>query len=277
MPEPIGHISTLHRYPVKSMAGEEVTSVYVTWGGVLGDRAYALIDQSTGRVVSAKRPRRWSGILDYIASFVEPPRINVPIPPVRITLPDGTTCSSTESADLDEYLSHALEQDVRLESVAPEGAIFEYHWPDIEGLEYQGRIYRDEITEHEMPPGTFFDSATLLILTTASLEHLGALAAPSRFTSERFRPNLVIEMVEEKLGFIENEWVGQTLKIGEELRVPIARPCIRCVMVNLPQGDLPGDPRILKSVFEHNDGYLGVKGTVARAGEVRIGDPVWLD
>ena len=109
MPKPIGRIAALHRYPVKSMAGEEVASIHVTRGGVLGDRSYALIDQSTGLVVSAKRPRKWAGILDYAASFVEPPRVDLPIPPVQITLPNGTTCSSTESEDLDERLSHALE------------------------------------------------------------------------------------------------------------------------------------------------------------------------
>jgi uncharacterized protein YcbX len=277
MSKPIGRIAALHRYPVKSMAGEEAASVHVTRGGVLGDRSYALIDQSTGRVASAKRPRKWAGILDYAASFVEPPRVDLPIPPVQITLPDGTTCSSTESEDLDKRLSHALENDVRLVSAVPEGATFEYHWPDIDGLEYQGRTYRDEITEHEMPPGTFFDSATLLILTSASLEHLGGLAAPSRFASERFRPNIVIETMEGESGFVENEWVGQTLGIGDELRVIIAKPCIRCVMVNLAQGDLPSDPQILKSVFEHNDGCLGVKGTVARVGEVQVGDAVWVD
>ena len=277
MPKPIGRIAALHRYPVKSMAGEEVASVHVTRGGVLGDRSYALIDQSTGLVVSAKRPRKWAGILDYAASFVEPPRVDLPVPPVQITLPNGTTCSSTESEDLDERLSHVLENDVCLVSAVPEGATFEYHWPDIDGLEYQGRTYRDEITEHEMPSGTFFDSTTLLILTSASLEHLNGLAASSRFVSERFRPNIVIETMEGASGFVENEWVGETLGIGDELRVIIEKPCIRCVMVNLAQGDLPSDPQILKSVFEHNDGNLGVKGTVARVGEVRVGDAVWVD
>jgi uncharacterized protein YcbX len=63
--EPVGRVVGLHRYPVKSMGGESLDAVEVTPTGLLGDRAYALIDRETGRVVSAKRPRRWAGILDY--------------------------------------------------------------------------------------------------------------------------------------------------------------------------------------------------------------------
>ena len=74
----VGRVSSLHRYPVKSMAGEDLPSAEVTPTGLLGDRAYALIDRETGRVVSAKRPRRWTGILDYRASFTEPPKVTTP-------------------------------------------------------------------------------------------------------------------------------------------------------------------------------------------------------
>jgi uncharacterized protein YcbX len=76
----VGRVSSLHRYPVKSMAGEDLPSAEVTPTGLLGDRAYALIDRETGRVVSAKRPRRWTGILDYRASFTEPPKVNRAVP-----------------------------------------------------------------------------------------------------------------------------------------------------------------------------------------------------
>ena len=98
----VGRVSSLHRYPVKSMAGEDLPSAEVTPTGLLGDRAYALIDRETGRVVSAKRPRRWTGILDYRASFTEPPKVNRAVPPVRIMLPDGSEIESTDKASLDE-------------------------------------------------------------------------------------------------------------------------------------------------------------------------------
>ena len=66
----------------------------------------------------------------------------------------------------------------------------------MEGLLYEGRLYRDEITEHRMPAGTFFDSATLLLLTTASLSHLRRLAPGSDF--RRSFPLIVYPMAYEE-------------------------------------------------------------------------------
>ncbi len=50
--EDVGSVATLWRFPVKSMGGEQLRDVEVTERGVLGDRAYALIDKDTGKVVS---------------------------------------------------------------------------------------------------------------------------------------------------------------------------------------------------------------------------------
>jgi uncharacterized protein YcbX len=54
-----GSLASLHRYPVKSMMGEELNSATITARGVLGDRVYALRDKETGKVVSAKNPKKW--------------------------------------------------------------------------------------------------------------------------------------------------------------------------------------------------------------------------
>jgi uncharacterized protein YcbX len=54
-----GTVSELWRYPVKSMRGERLTESEVTEAGLVGDRAYALVDAETGKVCSAKHPRLW--------------------------------------------------------------------------------------------------------------------------------------------------------------------------------------------------------------------------
>src|SRR5215211_4483885 len=100
-----GSVVTLWRYPVKSMMGEELNAADLTEHGVLGDRAYALVDRSDGKVASAKNPRKWPQLFDFRAALVDPPRTGAPVPPVRITLPDGTTVTSGQ-ADLHELLSH---------------------------------------------------------------------------------------------------------------------------------------------------------------------------
>jgi MOSC N-terminal beta barrel domain len=89
--EDVGSVVALWRFPVKSMAGEQLHSVEVTERGVSGDRAYALIDKDTGKVVSAKSVRLFPNLLDCKAVFVEQPRRGGDLPPVQILLPDGTT------------------------------------------------------------------------------------------------------------------------------------------------------------------------------------------
>ena len=91
-----GSIVSLWRYPVKSMMGEEINSSLVTERGLLGDRSYALVDLATGKVVSAKNPRKWPGMFGFRAVYVEPPDMHEGIPPVRITMPDGLSATSAQ-------------------------------------------------------------------------------------------------------------------------------------------------------------------------------------
>src|SRR5260370_30954853 len=113
-----GSIVSLWRYPVKSMMGEEINSSLVTERGLLGDRSYALVDLATGKVVSAKNPRKWPAMFSFRAAYVEPPDIHEGIPPVRITMPDCVTACSTH-ANLDILMSRALGASVALQSKPP--------------------------------------------------------------------------------------------------------------------------------------------------------------
>ena len=108
-------VVSLWRYPVKSMMGEELNAADFTEHGLVGDRAYALIDASDGKVASAKNPRKWEGLFDFRAAFTHPPSADKSIPPVRITLPDGTTVTS-EDRGVNQTLSDVLGREVRLET-----------------------------------------------------------------------------------------------------------------------------------------------------------------
>jgi len=61
----IGAVVSLWRYPVKSMMGEEVQTAQVRDHGLLGDRAYALLDRADGKVASAKNPRKWPRLFAF--------------------------------------------------------------------------------------------------------------------------------------------------------------------------------------------------------------------
>ena len=127
--QPIGTVDELWRFPVKSMLGEQLETIEVTDRGTVGDRAYAVIDSETGKVASAKNPRKWGRLLDCTATFVEAPVAGAAAPPVRITLPDGEVIRSDESG-ADAALSNALGRTVTLATVAPDTRTLEEVWPD---------------------------------------------------------------------------------------------------------------------------------------------------
>src|SRR3970040_578319 len=263
-----GTITSLWRDPVKSMMGEELNASLVTERGVLGDRAFALVDRETGKVVSAKEPRKWARMFEFRSAYVEPPGGNG-LPPVRIMLPDGTIVTS-DLPELTEIVSRELGREVALAASAPDAPSLEEYWPDIEGL-----ALREVVTDEAMPPGTFFDLAVVHVLTTATIDHLRELYPEGRFEVRRFRPNVVVAT--EERGFVENDWAGATVAIGDEVRLEVTGPCPRCVMTTLPQGDLPKDPGILRAAAKNNSANVGVYAPVARGGSVRRGDPVRVE
>jgi uncharacterized protein len=267
----LGSIISLWRYPIKSMIGEELNSAEVTTGGLVADRAYALVDRSDGKVASAKNPRKWP-LFDFRAVVRDSPSATAKAPQVRITLPEGTTVNS-DQPDVNQILSRVLKRDVTLDSVSlgPRAAAAEEYWPDITGLDH-----RDTVTEFGLPEGTFFDAAVLHLLTTATLDRLRALYPEGRFEARRFRPNMVVQTTHGEENFAEDAWIGKTLAIGDAVRVSITGPCSRCVMTTLAQSDLPSDAGILRTAAQHNRANVGVYASVLRAGEVRRGDSVRL-
>ena len=268
---PRGAVAALWRYPVKSMRGEELESSEVTDRGLLGDRAYALVDIETGKVVSAKNPRKWPNMLEFRSAFVEPPLSPGAMPPARITTPDGATIETGDS-NFDARLSALVGRPVRLSSSAGEAPRIEGYWPDFEFVESPNAFF-----EVKLPPGTFFDEAVVHVLTTATLETLRSQNPRSRFELPRFRPNIVVDLADGAEGFPENDWAGRTLRIGDEVRLAISGPCPRCVMTTVSQGDLPKDPDVLRTIVQRNAGNVGVLASVIRGGRIRRGDAVVVD
>lgn len=282
--DPVGTVVSLWRYPVKSMLGEELNASTVTERGLLGDRAYALVDRSDGKVASAKNPRKWPRLFDFRAAYVDTVHRGPRLPAVRITLPDGATLT-TEQADVEQTLSRELQREVTLQEAErgqqeavestfpnPWAATAEEFWPDMEGLDY-----RDTVTDFDLPEGTFFDCAAVHVLTTSTLDRLRELYPQGRFEVRRFRPNIVVRAGNHVSGFVEDDWIGRTVRIGDEVRLAITGPCPRCVMTTLAQADLPKDSGILRTAARHNQVNVGVYASVVQNGEVRRGAAVRVE
>ena len=271
-------LQSLWRYPVKSMAGEELTAVDVTADGLTGDRAYALVDTANGKVGSAKSVKRFGELLKYQARFVKPPQATGRVLPVRITTPDGTIVHS-DKPEAAAAFEAAFGPDVALLPSAPPGLMLEFAAGTLGG-KYA------EATEAPVagaaPAGRFFDYACVHLVTTATLDRLKAAYPEGQFAIERFRPNLVVDS-DGEAGFVENSWAGRTVAIGPEVVLRVSIPCPRCVMTTLPRPTLPLDPGILRTAAQVNTvnvgdfgdlPCVGVYADVVKPGRIRRGDAV---
>ena len=276
----VGKVAELWRYPVKSMRGEQLSEAELTEYGLLGDRAYALIDNAEGKAATAKNPGKWPTLFGCRATFVDQPKKGSSLPAVRITLHDGTTLTSG-ARDSHQILSKVLNRRVTL-ATADRGRVSgvqaslpaswtgqaEEYWPDMDGLDY-----RDTVTDFTLPAGTFFDGATVHLLTAATLYRLHDAYPQGRFEVPRFRPNIVVDITSEDHGFVEQTWIGQTVLIGE-VRLNVTGSCARCVMTTLAQDNLPKDSGILRTAVQQNHGNVGVYAKVLRGGTIRCGERV---
>ncbi len=233
-----GTVAALWRYPVKSMLGEELSEAVVTQQGFAGDRAYAVVDVESNQIRDAKRAG-WQDLFEFRAALKDAP--GDALSRLRVTLPDGEIVAGKE--DRDEKLSRAFGREVRL----------------IPG-----------------EAGGFFDLGVVHLLTTASLKRLGEIYPKGRFDARRFRPNIVLELDSSEAGFVEDEWLGETIQIGDEVRLRVTESVARCVMVTLPQADLPKDQKIMSTTYRYNGNRVGVYAEVLRGGEARQGDRLVL-
>lgn len=247
--------------------GEELNACEITEKGLVGDRAYGIIDNQTGKLANAKNPQKWPNMFQYRATFNEPPQKDGALPQVRITFPDGQSISSADE-EKNKILSISFNRDVQLSTPSSNDVQFEGYIPEeIEELDNKGTIFT-----RTSPKDTFFDIDMVHILTTSTINYLKKLAPESRIEARRFRPNIMIEVPDAE-AFIENDWVGKTLTIGS-VQLKISQETKRCVMTTLAQGDLPKDPNVLRTIVRNNAGSFGVYASVVKPGRVRIGDRI---
>jgi uncharacterized protein YcbX len=283
----VATIAEIHRYPVKSMAGERLESVPIGGDGLRGDRSWAARDEERGGIEGA---RKLPALLGCSARFAEPVPATGAVPVPEIELPDGTrlAISSPEAAArLSELTGRRLTLWPRLP--ADEAAHYKRGAADHDDLLEELRAIFGRLPGEPLPdlasfpretllsstiPGTYFDCYPLFLLTKTSLESLAAASPGSRFDPRRFRPNLLLDSATLE-GFPENAWVGKRLRVGEAV-FQVAMECPRCVMTTHGFGDLPKDPNVMRTLVKENGGNVGVYCAVETAGTLREGDPIEL-
>jgi uncharacterized protein YcbX len=260
----LGTLSQCWRYPFKSMQGASVSSLDIGTHGVAGDRAYALMDCATGKVLSAKAVKL---LLDAAADDEQ------------VQLPDGTAVE-LGSPDRDEVLSAWLGRDVTVlhleQGEVPEpGLAYEMTFdpPDDDA----------EMYDIELPAHGFVDLAPLHLVATSTLDGCRSARPDLDWDVRRFRPNLVLD--HDGPTFAEDDWVGSRLAIGDRCVVAVAQPTVRCAMPLRAQpagpdgGALERQPALFAAMNELHaaaPNHLGAYLDVVAPGPVRVGDPVVL-
>jgi len=89
------------------MVGEELKASEVTLHGLLGDRAYTLLDAERAKIASAKNPKKWAKLPDFRATFTHPPHPHEAVPPVTIVLPDENSITTETPAANNVWLEKA--------------------------------------------------------------------------------------------------------------------------------------------------------------------------
>ncbi len=275
----IGVIGEIRRYPVKSMLGETLERVEVRTRGLSGDRVCALIDDETGRVASAKMPRRWRRLLDCAATFRDDTGA------VEIATPDGRRFDPAD-ADAADRISALVERQVRF-AFARGGALeLERASPEelAAGGDENGPGKTILAIGMGAPEGGFFDAFPIHFVTTASLDRVADVSLAKAAEPARFRPNLVIDSVGLD-AFAENGWEGALISVGPDLCLRVAFPTPRCAVPTLAHGAIPPDPRLTVEIGRLNRAQvmdmgpapcLGAYAQIERPGRVALGDEVRL-
>lgn len=255
----------LYRYPLKSGAAQACDVLAVEPRGLSGDRRWMVCDPAGRFVTGRSHPR-----LSLVSAVPDPaglqlqapgmPALHVAFPAldkrreVQVWKQAVPACIGDLAADA--WLSRWLGTPVQL-AWLPEDS----HRP----LDARYGRDGDEVS--------FADGFPLLLLAQASVEALNRrLRQP--VGALHFRPNLVIA---DARPHAEDGW--RHVRIGEIL-FEVAKPCTRCVFVNVDPHTAVADPdgeplRTLAGYRRAPKGIVFGQNLIPRGGGVlRLGDPV---
>jgi uncharacterized protein YcbX len=230
-------IKQIYLYPVKSMRGVEVNEAHLSIHGFLGDRRFAFVQSA----LAATSTFPWMTAREKPPLLLHAPRFaRMPAPedkhvPVLVRTPEG-----------DEYAV----TDPRL-------------------CEHVGRMLGGPVFLLRNGRGNFDTQQVSLIsyASVAQLEKEGATTIDPR----QFRANLYIEPAE-GVPFVENDWVGRVLKLGDTAQIGVTSEDERCMMINLNPDTAIQDPAVLRTVTKNHGQHMGIYANVVVPGVVRVGD-----
>jgi len=237
---PTGTVSRLWRWPVKSMAGEEVRALSLGPRGAGGDRVHAVLHEHKGqwRPLTAREAPR---LLAWRAAY--PFNLDAGLDPANpphaiVTEPSGVHSWRCGDPRLRSALERDLGRSVRLERDT--GGI-----PDV--------------------------PATVLLTVAGTLAGLSQELG-TEVDARRFRPNLHLELDAEP--WAELGWAGAELELEGGARLRVQGPCERCAIPTRDPDTQEKWPRLLAHLAAEHGQHFGLLARVTAVGPVSAGEQV---
>lgn len=232
-----GAVLELHRWPVKSMAGQPVGALAIDGRGAGGDRTHAVFDRfkdAPRRLTARQAPRLLAWSASYDGADVDP--ADPPLP--MLTAPDGER----------------------------------YVWDD---PRLPGALAADlgrEVALHRDPAGQQDLQRSLLVTTRATLKSVQReLGRP--LDLRRFRTNVHVEL--DAPAHAELGWEGRRLRVGDA-ELELLHPCERCVIPTRDPDTQEKWAELLRWLTREHGGLFGINARPLGPARIASGDRVEL-
>ena len=264
----IGKVESLWRYPVKSMRGEEMDEIFAGYGGVYGDRLFAFTSSANANGFPFFTGRDQRQMIRYRPRFRNPEKAARPV---------NWTEAEKLSPNINPISANAL--DLMIDVETPDGKTLAIDNPALiehlrAGLDKKHglTLVRSDKAMTDCRPLSIFG-----VQTAHKLAEESGVAVDQR----RFRANVYVDLSCSgsrvgcgSVGFIEDKFVGKSLRIGPKVVVQVLQRDARCMMITLDPDTAEKSPAILKAVAQAHEGMAGVYAAVLTEGMIRRGDPV---
>ncbi len=256
----LGHLESVWRYPVKSMRGEEVDEIFVSFTGLMGDRVYALSSTVAPTSFPWHTAREQEDLVLYQARF-----------------------KKRQGTLKPENLKEAMDHPANVHAPYPGGEAFavEVEGPGGEVLDIADPAFLAGLKDKsEGDLSVLFTHRSVVDcrpVTLFSLQTVDQLREETGTDIHKlqFRANFYVDW-KDKGGFFEDELVGKKVKVGDSVELMVLERDPRCKFITIHPETAETDPKLLKHVTRKHEGFAGVYAAVLKEGPVRAGDSIAL-
>lgn len=230
-----GTVLSLHRWPVKSMGGQEVGTFALDRDGVAGDRGHVVLDTFKGapRTLTARQLPR---LLAWRASY-------------------GAWDGPTGEPPVAEL-------------VAPDGR--RVRWDDPDAADVLAADLGRTVALRRVPTGQPDLLQSVLVTTRATHEAVERELGRA-LDLRRWRTNAHVELDAD--AFAEEAWEGRTLTIGAAT-FDLLHPCERCVIPTRDPDTQEKAADLLKHLTRAHRGLFGMNARARGPARIAVGDAV---